>query len=42
MAGMTGTIAENLSRVRGRIAAACARAGRLPESVRLVAVSKTY
>jgi uncharacterized pyridoxal phosphate-containing UPF0001 family protein len=37
-----GSIAENLERVRARIAAACARAGRAPESVRLLAVSKTY
>ena len=37
-----GTIAENLAAVQGRIAAACARAGRSPESVRLLAVSKTY
>ena len=34
-------IAENLERVRGRIAAACARAGRAAEEVRLLAVSKT-
>ena len=39
---MDGRIAENLETVRGRIAAACARAGRAPESVRLLAVSKTY
>lgn len=36
------TIAENLSRVREVIAAACARAGRDPASVTLVAVSKTH
>lgn len=35
-------IAENLAAVKNRIAAACARAGRAPESVRLLAVSKTY
>jgi len=35
------TVAENLGRVRERIAAACARAGRDPASVRIVAVSKT-
>ncbi|MEP7290154.1 MAG: YggS family pyridoxal phosphate-dependent enzyme [Chloroflexota bacterium] len=35
------TITENLSRVRENIAAACARAGRDPASVTLVAVSKT-
>ena len=37
-----GSIAENLEAVRGQIAAACARAGRADESVRLLAVSKTY
>lgn len=35
------SVAANLAAVRGRIAAACARAGREPGSVRLVAVSKT-
>jgi len=35
-------IAENLARIRDRIAAACARAGRDPASVTLVAVSKTH
>jgi pyridoxal phosphate enzyme (YggS family) len=35
------TIAENLRRVRDRIAAAAIRAGRKPEDVTLVAVSKT-
>ena len=34
-------IAENLKAVHDRIAAACERAGRAPESVRLIAVSKT-
>ena len=34
-------VAANLAHVRERIAAACARAGRDPASVRLVAVSKT-
>ncbi len=34
-------IRENLSRLRGRIAEACARANRAPDSVALVAVSKT-
>jgi len=34
-------IADNIGRVRERIAAACARAGRRPEEVKLVAVSKT-
>ena len=36
------TIADNLNRVREKIAAACARAGRDPASVTLVAVSKTH
>ncbi len=36
------TIAENVDRVREQIAAACARAGRDPASVTLVAVSKTH
>ena len=36
------SIAENLEAVQARIAAACARAGRAPGSVRLLAVSKTY
>ncbi|MEZ4601496.1 MAG: YggS family pyridoxal phosphate-dependent enzyme [Syntrophotaleaceae bacterium] len=35
------TVQENLSRIREQIAEACRRAGRSPESVRLVAVSKT-
>ncbi len=35
-------IADNLDRVRDRIAAACARAGRDPADVTLVAVSKTH
>lgn len=34
-------IADNIVRVRERIAAACARVGRRPEEVKLVAVSKT-
>lgn len=38
----TGTLAGRLDAVRSRIAAACARAGRDPESVMLVAVSKTH
>ncbi len=41
MDGM-GSIAENLESVHARIAAACARAGRAPDAVRLLAVSKTY
>ncbi len=36
------SIAENLERVREEIAAACVKAGRAPESVRLMAVSKTW
>ena len=34
------SIADNLDRVRGRIKAACERAGRRPEDVTLIAVSK--
>ena len=37
----TGTPASGLTRVREEMAAACARAGRRPESVTLVAASKT-
>jgi PLP dependent protein len=37
-----GQVADNLSRVRTRIEAACSRAGRDPDSVRLMAVSKTH
>ncbi|MGQ9686313.1 MAG: YggS family pyridoxal phosphate-dependent enzyme [Thiobacillaceae bacterium] len=37
-----GTIAAALQAVRGRIAAACAEAGRDPRSVTLLAVSKTF
>lgn len=36
------SIAENLDRVREELAAACARAGRKPDEVRLMAVSKTH
>ena len=36
------TIATNLQQVRGRIAQACAAAGRAPDSVSLLAVSKTF
>ncbi|MDO8787021.1 MAG: YggS family pyridoxal phosphate-dependent enzyme [Sulfuritalea sp.] len=36
------SIAANLQAVRARIAAACVAAGRRPESVRLLAVSKTW
>lgn len=35
-------IEANLQRVRAELAAACARAGRVPESVRLMAVSKVH
>ena len=35
------SVAENLGRVRERVAAACARAGRDPAGVTIVAVSKT-
>jgi hypothetical protein len=34
-------ISENIARIRQRIAAACARAGRRPSDVTLIAVSKT-
>lgn len=36
------SIADNVARVRERIAAACARVGRSPDDVRLMAVSKTH
>lgn len=36
------TIANNLQQVLGRIAQACAAAGRAPDSVSLLAVSKTF
>jgi PLP dependent protein len=35
-------LAKRLAAVKGRMAAACARAGRAPDSVRLVAVSKFH
>ena len=35
------SVAENVARVRERIAAACARSGRDPAAVRILAVSKT-
>lgn len=35
-------LAENLARIQARIAAACARSGRDPASVELMAVSKTH
>src|SRR5581483_1831659 len=37
----TNKAAESLGQINGRIAAACARAGRSPDEVTLVAVSKT-
>ena len=36
------SIAENLRRVRERVAAACERAGRSPDEVTIVGVSKTF
>ena len=41
-AGLESAIAANTRRVRERIARACERAGRDPQTVRLVAVSKTF
>ena len=41
-AAMEGIIAANLAAVRERMAAAARTAGRAPESVTLVAVSKTH
>jgi PLP dependent protein len=39
---MEGVIAANLAAVRGRIEAAARAAGRMPEDVKLVAVTKTH
>jgi pyridoxal phosphate enzyme (YggS family) len=39
---MAQDYAENIAKVRERIAAACARVGRKPEEVRLIAISKTF
>jgi hypothetical protein len=39
---MAHELAENIAKLRERIAAACARAGRKPEEVRLIAISKTF
>ncbi len=39
---MTKNLVENIAGVRDRISAACARAGRRPEEVRLIAVTKTF
>jgi len=36
------TIGDNLNRVRARLVTACTKAGRVPESVTLLAVSKTF
>lgn len=41
MTAPAGSLAERLAAVRARIEAACARAGRSPSSVTLVAVTKT-
>ena len=38
----SANIRENIARVEERIAAACCRAGRQPEDVKLVAISKTF
>ncbi|OGI38692.1 MAG: YggS family pyridoxal phosphate enzyme [Candidatus Muproteobacteria bacterium RBG_16_64_10] len=42
MHDLTATIARNLAQVRAEIAAAARTAGRKPEDVRLIAVSKTH
>ena len=42
MTARRAQLATNLDEVRGRIARACVAAGREPESVTLVAVTKTY
>ena len=39
---MTPTIANNIAGVRAQIQAACQAAGRAPDSVQLLAVSKTW
>ena len=41
-ASLVSAIRDRARDVRARIAAACARAGRAPEDVRLIAVSKTF
>ena len=41
-AGRRGQLSASLAEVRQRIARACAAAGRVPESVTLVAITKTY
>ncbi len=38
---MSVTVAENIQKVRQRIAAAAARAGRCPEEIKLMAITKT-
>ncbi len=42
MHDLTATVAANLARVRAEIAAAARAAGRKPEEIRLIAVSKTH
>jgi len=42
MATETGSIAQNLERVRERITRACELAGRRPDEITVVAVSKTF
>ncbi len=42
MTNPSSTVAANLARIRGRIAAAAAAAGRSPDEITLVAVSKTH
>lgn len=42
MHDLTATVARNLARVREEIAAAARAAGRRPEEIRLIAVSKTH
>ena len=42
MHDLTATVAGNLARVRAEIAAAARAAGRKPEEIRLIAVSKTH
>ena len=39
---MAGSISQRLDEIRQRMASACERSGRDPQSVRLVAVSKTF
>ena len=39
---MSETFSDRLARVQQRVAAACARSGRSPADVALIAVSKTH